>query len=79
MYIKNSLYFLIRTLIVYLIVTNSVAANMSNEEFSALTGSDIKDAFCSGSQTDGNTHKWSKKVANIQLKLNVEKFSRNNK
>ena len=74
---KNIFYLLIRTFIVYLIATNSVVANMSNAEFSEHTGSDIKDAFCSGSKTDGNTHKWSKKVANIQLKLNVEKFSRN--
>ena len=58
-----------------LLYAHAVSANLSDQEFTALTGSSVKDAFCVGSHEDGNLHNWVEKVAKIQLRLNVEKYS----
>ena len=49
--------------------------NMSDQDFTALTGSYVEDAFCVQSHDDENLHNWMEKVAKIQLRVNVEKYT----
>lgn len=61
-------------LMLQLFCVHSVSANMSDQEFTALTGSYVEDAFCVRSNDDENLHNWMGKVSKIQLLLNVEKY-----
>ena len=62
--------------VLQLLSVHAVSANMSDQEFTELTGSQVEDAFCVQSHHDENLHNWMEKVAKIQLRLNVEKYTR---
>ncbi|MDA9355319.1 hypothetical protein N9R24_04890 [Amylibacter sp.] len=74
--LKNNTCFFLCAFILQMFCVNAVAASMSDEEFTALTGSAVEDAFCVDSDANEKIDNWSKNVANIQLKLNVEKLTR---
>ena len=62
-------------LILQLLSVHAAPVNMSDQEFTALTGSYVEDAFCVQSHDDENLHNWMEKVAKIQLRVNVEKYT----
>ena len=68
-------YFLICVFVVQLSSVHAFPANMSDQEFTALTGSNVEDASCIQSHDDESSQNWKEKVAKIQLRVNVEKYS----
>ena len=54
-------------------VVSTVWADISDQEFTIITGSDVKEPFCIALNNTVN-HTWIDQVANIQLRLNVEKY-----
>jgi hypothetical protein len=71
---KFRIHFFLCALILQAFIVNEAVANMSDIEFKNITGSEVEDVFCLGSNVDVKSHNWSKLVANIQLKINVEKY-----
>ena len=61
--------------ILQLLSAHAFPANMSDQEFTALTGSYVEDASCVQSHDDESSQNWKEKVSKIQLRLNVEKYS----
>ena len=51
------------------------ASAFSDDEFSSLTGSELKDVYCSKLQLEKNPQEWWKTVESIKLELNYKKFT----
>lgn len=72
--IKRKLSLCLYVFILQFFYSHALAATMSEKEFTALTGSEVEDVFCIGSQVDENLHNWWEKVENIKLEMNAEKY-----
>ncbi len=59
--------------VLIIVFVHAIAANMTDEQFTKLTGSSVEDVFCSSSLVDDKDN-WSEKVANIQLRINTKKY-----
>ncbi|MDB4209205.1 right-handed parallel beta-helix repeat-containing protein [Amylibacter sp.] len=62
-------------LILQVLNVHAAPVNMSDQEFTALTGLYVEDAFCDQSHDDEYLNNWMEKVAKIQLRVNVEKYT----
>ena len=63
--------------VLQLLSVNAFPANMSDQEFTALTGSSVEDSSCVQSYDDEDSQNWKSQVAKIQLRVNVEKYTHN--